>query len=218
MLEDDCFSLLDGESTSVNVELWILWGFVWVWDAGKVLDNSFTSLLVKSLDITRFANFERSANMDFGKVKSCCGVDISCEASVLWVGWDESNKNDLAWHCEQLWDFWNTTDVLSSGLSTETKVLVETSTDNITIEDEDLLVVSDQSINLGFQGNRKSWFTTARKASKPVSSTVCDVVGAFTILGFARLVRGVNCRVFASTIWSVKKNLKDINPNFISPK
>lgn len=58
MLDDEGLASNEVKATSVNVELWGGRGLVWVRDAGEVLDDTFTSLLVKSLGVSLLADFK----------------------------------------------------------------------------------------------------------------------------------------------------------------
>merc|ERR1711893_270572 len=49
-----------------------------------------------------------------------------------------------------------------------------TSADDITVEEEDFLVVTDESINLGLESARKGRLASTRETSEPVGGTGSD--------------------------------------------
>lgn len=105
VLNDESLGGFLGELTGVDVEFGALGGFIGVGDTSEVLDDTFTSLLVESLNISLFANFEGSGDVAFDEVETSIFVDLSGEISVLGVGGDESDEDDLSGHSEELGDF-----------------------------------------------------------------------------------------------------------------
>ena len=79
-------------------------------------------------------------------------MDLLGEISVLRVWADESDKDDLTGEAEELGDLSDTADVLSTVLLGETEVLVKASSNDISIEEEDLLVVANEFVNLSLEG------------------------------------------------------------------
>lgn len=102
VVDDDVFASFNGDVTSVNVELTAGGLLVGIGDTGEVGDNSGTCLLVESLNITAFANFERSGDVAFVELESGILVEVLGEVSVLGVGADESNEDDGSGHAEKL--------------------------------------------------------------------------------------------------------------------
>lgn len=85
MLEDEGLALVEGEGSSVDVELWVGWSLIWVRDTSEVLDDTITGLLVESLDISALADLEGSADVALVELKTSFGMDLSGEVSVFGV-------------------------------------------------------------------------------------------------------------------------------------
>lgn len=85
MVDDKSLACIKGEGTGVDVQLGVGWCLVRVRDAGEVLDDAFTGLLVESLGVSLLTNFERSTDVAFVEFKSCLGVNFPCEISILGV-------------------------------------------------------------------------------------------------------------------------------------
>ena len=124
---------------SVNVHGRVLRGLIRGGDTSEVGDGSGTSLGVKSFDITGLANFQGSADMAFVELKSSSLVSLLGKVSILTVWGNESNEYDLSSKAEEFGDLSDTTDVLSTVFGGESKILVETSSDDIAIKKENLL-------------------------------------------------------------------------------
>ena len=67
-------------------------------------------------------------------------MDSSSEISIFGVWGNESNEYDLSSKAEEFGDLSDTTDVLSTVFGGESKILVETSSDDISIKNEDLFI------------------------------------------------------------------------------
>jgi hypothetical protein len=191
VLQNEGLGLLNVQGSGIDVDFRVFGGLVRVRNAGEVLDDTLSGLLIKTLHVAGFADFEGSANVDFSEVETSILVDLTGEVSARRVGGNEGNKDDLAGHREQLGDLGNAADVLGSVLVREAEALVEARADHVTIEDEDLLVVTNQGVNLGLEANRECGLSGTRETSEPVSGSLSEIVGAFTDLRGAGLVGGV---------------------------
>ena len=177
VLDDESLGLLEGEGTSVNVELWVSWGLIRVRDTGEVLDDTISGLLVESLNVTGLTDLEGSTDMALVELESGGGVDLSGEISVLGVWGNEGDEADLSSEGEELGDLRDSSDVLGSVFSREAKVLVESLSDDISVEDEDLSVVTNEGVNLGLEGTGESGFSSTGESSEPVGGTSGHGVG-----------------------------------------
>jgi len=104
-------------------------------------------------------------------------VNLLGEVSVSGVGADESDEDDLSSEAEKLGDFSDTADVLGTVLLGETEILVETGSDDISVEEEDLAVVTDELVDLCLEGAREGGLASSGETSEPVSGTSGDGVG-----------------------------------------
>ena len=77
----------------------------------------------------------------------------------------------MASHAEELGDLRDTADVLLAVLGREAEILVETSADDIAIENEDLLVITNKSVELFLESLGKSGLAGTGETSEPVSGT-----------------------------------------------
>jgi hypothetical protein len=177
VVDDDVFASFNGDVTSVNVELTAGGFLVGIGDTSEVGDNSGTCLLVESLDITAFANFEGSGDVAFVELESGVSVEVLGEVSVLGVGADESNEDNRSGHAEKLGYFSDSSDVLGSVFSRERETLVESSSDDITIEDENFLFITESTVEVVLDVFGKSRFTGTGETSEPESSTGLGGVG-----------------------------------------
>jgi len=114
----------------------------------------------------------------FVELESGVGMDLSGEVSILGVWGDESDEADLASEGEELGHLSDTADVLGTVLSREAKVLVKSLSDDIAIEDENLLGVANEGINLDLEGIGEGGLAGTRETSEPVSGTVDHGVGS----------------------------------------
>ena len=85
MLDDKSLTLVEGKLTSVNVELWVWWLLIRVGDTSEVLDDTITSLLVESLNVTGLTDLKRGTDMALVELESGISVDFSSKISVLGV-------------------------------------------------------------------------------------------------------------------------------------
>jgi len=144
--------LVEGELTSVDVEVGVLGCFKGIRDTSELGDNTSASLNVKSLNVTGFANLKRGRDVSFAELEASILVELLGHIATFLVGGDESNKDDLSGHVEKLRDFRDAANVLSTVLSREAETLVEASADNVTIEDEDFLVIAHFFIESSLDG------------------------------------------------------------------
>jgi len=144
--------LVEGHFTSVDVEVTVGWGLVWVRDTSEVLDLTGTGLLVETLNISLLANLEGGGDVALEELEVASSVESLGGISVLGVWGDEGDEDDDASHVEELGDLSNSADVFLSVLLREAEALVEASTDNITIEDEALGGVTSDSVNVLLEG------------------------------------------------------------------
>lgn len=153
LLDHEVHTLIKGQLVGLNVKVWVLGSLVWVSDSSEVLDLTSSCLLVETLNISIFAHLKRSTNEAFVEGNVVFLMDFLGVVSVLGVGRDESDEADLAGEGEKLGHLRDSSNVLCSVLSSEAKVLVETSTDDISIEDEALVFVSEELVKLCFECN-----------------------------------------------------------------
>jgi hypothetical protein len=163
---------IKGQITSVHVELRVLRGFIRVRDTSELGDNSSTCLLVQSLDIAGFANLKRGRDVGLAEIEASILVELLSHIASFFVRGDESDKDNLASHVEELGHFSNAADVLSAVFSRETETLVEASADDIAIEDENALVVSQLLVESLLEVLRESRFASAGQTSEPVSGSL----------------------------------------------
>lgn len=128
---------LDILISSLEEELGLLRGLVRIRDTSEARDDSSSSLLIKSLNISRFTHFQRSGNMSLEELESVLLVDVSNEISISGVGGDEGGEGDLSALVEELGDLSDSSDVLSSIFSREAEVLVKSLTNHISVKEED---------------------------------------------------------------------------------
>lgn len=102
MLDDLSNALVEGHLTGVDVELRCFGLLVGVGDTSEVLDFTSTGLLVKSLNVTLFADFERGTDVALEEVK--VGSLVGCLGKITGasVGGNEGNKDDDTSHVEKL--------------------------------------------------------------------------------------------------------------------
>ena len=82
-------------------------------------------------------------------------VNFPREISVLCVWRNERDKTDLSSDGKELGDLRDTSDVLGTGFWGKSEILVESLSDNISIENEYFFVVCDKSIDLFFKCRRE---------------------------------------------------------------
>jgi hypothetical protein len=147
VLKDEAGGFGESLGAGVDFELRMSGCFVGVRDAGEDWNDSSASLLVKTFDVAAFANLERSTDVALEELKATLLVQVLSEVAVLRVWRDEGDEHDHARHVKQLRHLRNTADVLGAVLGGETKTLVKSSSDDITIKDENLSRVSSKTVN-----------------------------------------------------------------------
>ena len=152
VVDDHGLAGLEGQRASVDVESGAGGGLIRVRDTSELGDDSSAGLGVKTFDITALTDLKRGADVALVELESSLLVDLLGEISVLRVWADESDKDDLTGEAEELGDLSDTADVLSTVLLGETEVLVKASSNDISIEEEDLLVVANEFVNLSLEG------------------------------------------------------------------
>lgn len=167
VVDNDVLASFKWDFTSVDVEVTVLGFLIRVRDTSEVGNDSSSSLLVESLDITSFANLEGGRDVAFDELEAGISVECLGEVSVLGVGADESDEYDASGHAEKLRYFRDSSNVFSSVFSRESETLVESSSDDISIEDEDLLVVSESGVQVLLDGFSESRFSGSRESSEP---------------------------------------------------
>lgn len=171
VLNNDVLASFKWDGSSVDVEFTVCGFLIRIRDTGEVGDDSSSSLLVESLDITAFTDLKRGGDVAFEELKAGIFVEVLGKVSVFGVGADESDEHNSSRHAEKLGDFRDSSDVLSSIFSREAEALVESSSDDISIEDEDLLVISESCVHVILDGFGESRFSSAGESSEPESST-----------------------------------------------
>ena len=151
VVDDHGLAGLKGERASVDVESGVGGGLIWVRDTSELGDDTSASLGVETLDITALTDLKRGADVALVELESSLLVDLLGEVSVLGVWADEGDKDDLTGEAEELGDLSDTADVLGTVLLGEAEVLVKASSNDISIEEEDLLVVANESVNLSLE-------------------------------------------------------------------
>ena len=148
VVDDHGLAGIEGERASVDVESGVGGGLIRVRDTSELRDDTSASLGVETLDITTLTDLKRGADVALVELESSLLVNLLGEVSVLGVWADEGDKDDLTGEAEELGDLSDTADVLGTVLLGEAEVLVKASSNDISIEEEDLLVVADESVNL----------------------------------------------------------------------
>jgi len=72
MIDDSFYALRNSKLRSIEEYLWVNRSFIRIIDSSKILKNSISCFSIKSFNISRFANFKRSSNMNFN------------ESTILW--------------------------------------------------------------------------------------------------------------------------------------
>jgi hypothetical protein len=128
-------TLVNRVSTSVDGEDMLSLGLiVRSGDTGEVRNGTSTSLFVEALGVSLFASLEGSVNVSLSVLEVSLlvsGEDIFSGTS---LGGDERAEDDLSSLVEKLGDFSDTTDVLSTVFGRESKTLVHSLSNDITIE------------------------------------------------------------------------------------
>jgi len=161
VVDDHSLAGIEGERASVNVKRGALGGLIRVRHTSELGDDASAGLGIESLDITALTDLKRGADVALVELESGLLVDLLGEVSVGGVWADEGNEDDLAGKAEELGDFGDTADVLGTVLLGEAKILVEASPDDISVEEEDLLVVANESVNLSLEGGGESRLASA---------------------------------------------------------
>lgn len=161
VVDDNGLAGIEGERAGVNVESGALGGLIRVRDTSELGDDASAGLGIESLDITALTDLKSSADVALVELETGLLVDLLGKVSVSGVWADEGNEDDLAGKAEELGDLGDTADVLGTVLLGEAKILVEASPDDISVEEEDLLVVANKSVNLGLEGGGKSRLASA---------------------------------------------------------
>lgn len=102
MLENVGNGLVEGQLTSVDLEVKIWRSFVGVADTGEVGDLTGTGLLVETLDVAGFADLEGGADVALIELESGVTVDLLGLVAVLSVGGNEGDEDDDSGHVEEL--------------------------------------------------------------------------------------------------------------------
>jgi len=178
VVNNDVFASFNWDFTSVDVEFTVLGFLVGIRDTGEVGDNTGSSLLVESLDITAFTDFEGSGDVALEELEAGIFVEVLGEVSILGVGADESDEDNSSRHAEKLGDLRDSSDVFSAIFSREAESLVESGSNDITIEDEDFLVISKGGVQVVLDVFGESRFSSTGKSSEPESSTSLGRVGS----------------------------------------
>ena len=96
---------------------------------------------------------------------------------------DEGDKDDLSSHVHKLRYFTNSSDVFSSVFNSESKTLVESLSDDISIKDENLFGASAGLVEVSLHGFSKSRFTSSGETGEPVSASLLNGdVGRYEML------------------------------------
>ena len=185
VVDDLGLTSIEAERTSVDVESGASGSLIRVRDTGELWDDTSAGLGIESLDITALTDFEGSADVALVEFETSSLVDLLGEISVSGVWADEGDEDDLTGKAEELGDFGNTTDVLGTVFLGEAEVLVEASSDDIAIEEEDLLVVTDESVDLLLESAGEGGLASTRETSEPVSGTSGDGVGGLSSRGLS---------------------------------
>lgn len=102
VVDNDVLASFKRDLTSVDVKVTVLGFLIRVRDTSEVGDNSSSCLLVKSLNITTFADLEGGGDVAFDELKTGVSVEGLGEVSILGVGADESDEYDGSGHGEKL--------------------------------------------------------------------------------------------------------------------
>jgi hypothetical protein len=140
IVNDLLLTFFEGHFTSVDIEFGVFGLFKSGSNTCKERNFTSASLLVKTLDITAFANFKRSRDVSLTEFETSFLVEVLGHVASFLEWGNKSNKDNLASHVKQLGDFGDAADVLRAISIRETEALVKTSADHIAIKDENLLV------------------------------------------------------------------------------
>ena len=183
VVDDEGLGGHKGELTSVHVEGRVGWGLIRVRDTSEVGDDTGAGLLVESLDVTALTDLEGGADVALVELEAGSLVDLLGEVSVGGVWGDEGDEDNLTGEAEQLGDLSDTADILLAVVGREAEVLVETGSDDITVKEEDLLVVANKLVNLLLEGTGEGGLTGTRETSEPVGGTGGDDVSGVVVGG-----------------------------------
>lgn len=101
-------------------------------------------------------------------------MSLSSLVSRTSLGSDEGDEDDLSSHVHKLRYFTNSSDVFGSVFNRESKTLVESLSDDISIKDENLFGASAGLVEVSLHGFSESGFTTSGESSEPVGSSLFD--------------------------------------------
>ena len=90
--------MVDSVTARFDFQVWILWFFVWLANACKILNDSVSRFLVKSLDITLFADLEWCGNVTLEERKIKLLMHLSGIIPIFTERRDEGDKANLAGH------------------------------------------------------------------------------------------------------------------------
>ena len=174
VVDDHALAILERELTSVDVESRLGWCLIRVRNTSELGDDASTGLGVETLDITTLTDLERGTDVALVELKASSLVHLLGEVSVSGVWADEGDEDNLTGKAEELGDLSDTADVLGTVLLGEAEVLVKASPDDISVEEEDLLVIADEAVDLRLESAGESGLASARESSEPVGGTGGD--------------------------------------------
>lgn len=160
---------LDAVFARFDDTLGVKWWFIWRVDSGESLNDSSSSLLVKTLDVSVLADREWSVNVTLNKGEFRVLVNRSGEVSILAEGGNEGNEADNTGIGKELGDLSDSADVFLSVGKGESEILVESMSDVVTVEDVCGDTLGDKML-LELHGDGR--FTGSGETSEPDSTAV----------------------------------------------
>ena len=135
-------TLFRGLGSSLNFKLWSLWLLIRIGDSCKVLDDSFSCLLIQPFNVSLFTNLQISSNMTFDKWQSLILMNFPSELSISLVWRYESYKTNLPTHCKQFGHLCNSSNVFGSIFMGKTKIIVKTCSNDVSVKNKHFLIAA----------------------------------------------------------------------------
>lgn len=139
-------------------------------DASKVLDETGSSFLVETLDVTLFAHLERRLHVDLDEIQVGFLVNLAHTLTIDGVRADERAQADYAGVGEELGNLADTTNVLGAFFAREAQVRVEAVTNVVAVKRiGDTVTLASQVL---FESERERGLARARQSSEPNGATI----------------------------------------------
>src|SRR6516164_5269024 len=109
--------------------------FIWVIDAGEILELAGTRLLVKALRIALFASRDRRVKKNLDEGQFFRGMQRSDRVAIFAIGANETGHRDRAAVGEEPGDFTDAANVLLTVGGRKTQILVESVANIVSVQD-----------------------------------------------------------------------------------